>query len=129
MSLDGSDKVLVCGSRDWTDSSRIFDALKTIRFLNGPFTVIHGGAKGADRIAGFCARKLGLDVQEYPANWSTYGKKAGYLRNREMAEQNPVLVLAFQKNNSTGTQMMVDIAQERGIDVLVFPDGEAPVVP
>ena len=119
-----SDKVLVCGSRDWSDSSKIFDVLKTLRFTNGPFTVIHGGATGADRIAGACARKLGLEVVEYPANWTSYGKKAGYLRNVEMADQNPAMVVAFQKNGSTGTQMMVDIATERSIDVLLFRDPE-----
>lgn len=125
----GPDKILVCGSRTWSDSSRVYDVLKAVSFLwemvVGPKPIIiHGDAAGADKIAGHCAKRLGLEVQAFPADWQTHGKRAGYLRNVEMAEQRPELVLAFQKDSSRGTQMMIDIAFERRINILLFRDPE-----
>jgi hypothetical protein len=116
-------KVLICGSRDWTDPDLIREVLVPLVRLSkigaGDLTVIHGGARGADSLAGTVARSLGIPVTEFPARWNSYGKRAGYLRNVEMAEQKPDIVIAFQKDNSTGTQMMIDIARERGIPVTV----------
>jgi hypothetical protein len=87
------------------------------------FTVIHGDAVGADRVAGYIARKvLGLPVEVFPADWNRYGRRAGYLRNVEMADQKPDCVVAFMKDDSKGTSMMLKIAEDRGLDVLVFTD-------
>lgn len=116
-------KVLVCGSRDWTDGGRVTDVLVTVMHFLGPFHLIHGDARGADKLAGEVCRGLGLEVTEFPADW-TKGKRAGYLRNAEMADQHPDLVVAFWKNHSNGTKMMLDIAAERKIDYLII--GENP---
>lgn len=125
----GPDKILVCGSRTWTDSARIYDVLKAVTFVwemtIGPVKIIHGDAQGADRIAAHCARRLGIEVEAFPADWKTHARRAGYLRNVQMADQHPSLVIAFQKNNSRGTQMMIDIAfKERAINVMLFRDPE-----
>lgn len=121
-------KVLVCGSRDWKDGDLICSYLDTLTDEIGSFTVIHGGARGADTIAGQWGRARGVAVCEIRARWNTYGKRAGYIRNREMADQGPDLVVAFQLNDSTGTQLMLDIATERGIRtrVITSHDSEVP---
>lgn len=59
----------------WNDSGGYHDVV-----------VIHGGAKGADWLAGKVAESLGLEVSVYPADWATHGKAAGPLRNEEMAK-------------------------------------------
>lgn len=107
-------KVLVCGSRDWHRADLVREKL---RQLPRGTTVIHGGARGADRMAGTIADAYGFDVQVYPAEWSRYGRAAGPVRNRLMLEQKPDLVIAFQKNRSAGTQHMIDIALRAGVQV------------
>ncbi len=74
-------KLLVCGSRDWADIDTIG--------LHMPdegedVTVIHGGAKGADMLAGIVAHGLGFAVEVYEADWKRDGKAAGPMRNTRM---------------------------------------------
>src|SRR5260221_1975327 len=87
--------------------------------------VIHGGARGADRLAGYAAKSLGLGLEEYPADWKL-GKAAGVIRNQQMLEillqcSNPEmnLVLAFHDDleNSKGTKDMVERAKKAGIRI------------
>jgi hypothetical protein len=111
-------QILVTGSRDWEDVELIRSA---IRSVYEPGAVLHhGGAKGADTIAGAYARGVGLEVIEHPAQWSTYGRRAGFLRNKEMVELQPDVVLAFQRFGSKGTQHTIDLAVERGIRVIAY---------
>lgn len=110
-------RVLVCGSRDWTDATAILMAL---RRLSRGSTVVHGASRGADMIAGGLAGSMGLSVQECPADWKAEPRKAGILRNLAMLDTRPDLVLAFQRNGSRGTQHTIDEARRRGIPVEVF---------
>lgn len=78
-------KVLVFGSREWLDQAPVERELAK---LPSGSTVIHGACRGADNIAGFVAKKLGLVVREYPANWKKHGRKAaGPLRNQQMLDE------------------------------------------
>jgi hypothetical protein len=111
-------KVLVCGSRDWTDEqliARVLLGLTTERHVE----IIHGGARGADRIAAQIASEFEFDVQTFPADWRAHGRWAGLRRNLQMLDENPDLVIAFQRNGSRGTQHTIDEARRRGIAVEV----------
>lgn len=113
--------VLVCGSRTWSRDDIIAEQLA--RLPRGS-TIIHGGARGADRIAAAIARKLGLPVEEYPAKWhgrkGVYNPHAGLERNLVMLDRGPDLVLAFHRDNSTGTQHVISEATRRGIRLVVI---------
>lgn len=109
-------KVLVCGSRDWTDATAIYDRLYK---LAGPLEILHGAARGADKIAADFAHTMGYETQAFPADWAKHGKKAGILRNLQMLDEKPDLVLAFQLDDSRGTQHTIDEARRRGIPVEV----------
>jgi hypothetical protein len=110
--------VLVTGSRDWADYERLSAAL----YESSPAVVIHGGSRGADQMAGTWARRAGVAERVFPAQWSTHGKRAGFLRNKEMVDSGPDLVLAFIRNGSRGASMTVDLARGAGLEVLVFEE-------
>lgn len=120
-------KVLVCGSRDWKDYGSIWNRLYRLNQNNYTITIIHGAAsrkvdgieESADMLAHKAAYELGFPIERFPANWKKYGKVAGFKRNLEMLDQKPDLVIAFQKDNSRGTQHTMDNARERGIEVEV----------
>ena len=115
-------RLLVCGSRNWTDRALVERVLRD----HGPAVIVHRAAPGADRIAGEVARSLGWPVKEHPADWKRYGKRAGPLRNIEMLDTSPSLVIAFTliAGGSTGTRHTLTGAHRRGIPVrVVEPDG------
>lgn len=112
-------KVLVCGSRHWSDAVKIKDRLSK---LPPDTLIIEGGAKGADTMAFLVARSLGLKVMDFKADWEKYGKMAGPIRNRQMLDQVPDLVIAFHEDlaKSLGTRDTVNEAKRRGIPVEVI---------
>jgi len=61
------------------------------------------------------ARKLGLPVEVYPADWDRHGKKAGFLRNEAMLDLEGVrAVLAFRASGrSSGTDHMVALSRRK----------------
>jgi hypothetical protein len=135
-------RVIVTGSRDWMWVDPIYQALSSAyRSGNGgsplPFTVVHGGAAGADTIAGEWARiapdAIGLvNVTEevHKADWNQYALRAGYIRNKEMVDAGADLVLAFVNpcnspkcprrgnHSSHGAKNCMKLAQVAGIRVI-----------
>lgn len=90
-------------------------------------TLIHGGARGADTIAGDEWRALVGDrpsIVVYLADWERYGKSAGYRRNAEMVKAGADVCLAFPLGESRGTRMCMRLAEEAGIPVINWGDIE-----
>lgn len=110
-------KVLVCGSRTWTDGIVIS---RRLRGLPNDAVIIHGGASGADLQAERVAAKYHLASRCFPAEWNRYGKRAGIIRNLAMLDEQPDLVLAFWDGRSRGTKHTIDEARKRGIPVEVI---------
>lgn len=115
-------RVIICGTRRWTDRAMIEERLYDL-VMDAPrgeeITIVHGGARGADRIAHQEAQKAGLLVEEHPAEWERYGKAAGFIRNKEMAELGADLCIAFWDGRSSGTAHMMGEARRAGIPVEV----------
>lgn len=127
-------RILVCGSRTFSDRQIIWSKLNDIAaYYSGDVEVIHGAASGADRIAGQWAEAYGKPVHAYPADWNQYGKRAGFLRNTQMLEEGkPDAVVAFVDKplpDSKGTKMMVDIARTGGVPCRVVVHMEYVVHP
>ncbi len=114
-------------NRTWNDVRAIRRELSKLPPAIG-VTIIHGAARGADRLAGNEAKRLGMEVIEFPADWARYGRAAGPIRNRQMLDEGkPDLVLAFSstlpehwKQSGKGTANMVKQASSRGVPVRVF---------
>lgn len=112
-------RVIVCGSREWTDHELIYQRLLE---LDPDDVVITGGAKGADTIAHGVAWELGMDTEVYPARWDLYGVDAGKKRNEQMLASGCDLVIAFPSETSRGTWHMVAIAKKAKVAVeIVHP--------
>jgi hypothetical protein len=114
--------ILACGSREWRDSSAVHLVLMCEPHQQGwdehRIRVLHGDARGADRMAAASAIQLGYDVVAFPADWETHGKRAGILRNLQMLDERPDLVVAF--GDGRGTSHTVGEAEKRGIPVRRF---------
>lgn len=109
------------GSRDWTDAERILDDLTALSETTRgaePLVLVHGACPtGADMLAAHYADLLGYRLEPHPADWKTYGKRAGFLRNAEMVNAGADVLLAYIKNESKGATMTYDLARTAGIPV------------
>jgi len=110
-------KTIVAGSRDGVTLKIVENAMQ-----DAPFEiteVVSGTARGADRFGEIIAKKYNLPLHRFPANWNKYGRRAGYLRNVEMA-MNAEALVAIQYNNSRGTEHMINIAKDKGLRIFVY---------
>lgn len=106
-------RVLVCGGRNWHDLAATRSALDQLP--HRPTIVIHGGARGADQLAGNWAVENGIHMARVDALWNEYGKSAGMRRNIVMLELRPDYCVAFPGGN--GTADMVGLCMRENIPV------------
>jgi hypothetical protein len=115
--MSGETRLLVCGGRDFADKVGAYKVLDAWHRALGIGVVIEGDARGADRIAGYWARKNRVDNLKFPADWNTLGKAAGAIRNQQMLDEGkPTHVLAFP--GGRGTADMVRRAKAAGVQVI-----------
>jgi hypothetical protein len=118
-------KILITGDRNWTDYDLIFWALAE---LPSGTTIIEGEARGADIISRQCAETLELNIIRMPADWDTYHKAAGPIRNQAMLDLDPDKTFAFHNNikESKGTRDMCLRCIKKETPVTLHQTGKKP---
>lgn len=79
---------------------------------------------GADTLADEWAHDRGVPVEVYPADWQAHGKRAGLLRNTQMATSGIGGLVAFP--GGTGTAHMVATCRAEGVPVFQASDPGRP---
>ncbi len=109
-------KVLVIGSRGFDDYELLKETLDDLLSNASDIEIVSGGAKGADSLAERYAKEKGCSCRVFPAEWSKYGKSAGYLRNAEMhryiSKYKERICIAFWDGISKGTQHSFSLAEK-----------------
>lgn len=114
-------KLIVAGGRDFTDTNRMVEELqKLVNSGNIPECpeLVCGMARGADILAFRLWKSANMQIHLFPAEWDTYGKSAGFRRNKEMGEFADAAV-CFWDGNSKGTKHMIDIMNKLNKPVYV----------
>jgi len=109
-------KLIVAGSRgfsDYPELCRVLDAGIAGALAQHTVSIVCGMARGADRMGMYYAQSRGLVVHEFPADWDALGKRAGYVRNEQMADFADGL-LVFWDGASPGTKHMIESMRLRG---------------
>lgn len=114
-------RVIVAGSRSFTDyaylENRLDDAFQD--YIGQDIEIVCGGARGADELGKCYAIAHGIPYKVFLPDWKQHGKKAGPLRNIEMANYATELI-AFWDCQSRGTLHMIDTAIAKQLDVTVI---------
>lgn len=111
-------KIIIAGSRSFSDKEFLFKSLDKISENIAITEVVSGTARGADKLGEEWGKSRGITVKQFPADWNYYGKRAGYVRNEEMAKYADGLV-AFWDKQSKGTKHMIDLATKYNISVTI----------
>lgn len=114
-------KVAIVGSRDYP---RLELVRMAVKHLTPEDTVISGGARGVDSEAAAAAKRNGIPLIVFLADWEKYGKRAGFLRNTQIVEACDV-VMAFWDGKSRGTMDTVTKARAAGKPVYLYGTGPA----
>ncbi len=109
-------KLIIAGSRTMNDVQLLYD--NADGFLDRVTSVVSGCAYGADKLGENWAAEHNLFIHKFPANWSKYGRAAGPVRNRQMAEYADEL-LAFLGPGSKGTASMIAEMERVGKPITV----------
>ena len=109
-------KLIIAGSRTINDFDTVARALDASGFV--PTEIVSGRAPGVDTVGEMLAARLGLPVKPFPADWSM-GRKAGPIRNGQMAKYADALVAVWD-GSSSGTQDMISKMKALGKPVFVF---------
>ena len=115
-------RILVTGSREWTDWRLLHEVLEEITkgIYACEITLVHGAClSGADALAGDLARCAGWTEECHPADWNLHGKAAGPIRNQEMTDLGADICVAFFKTGAgnKGTGHCAARAEAAGIPV------------
>ena len=113
-------RLLVTGSREWSDVEVIVRELKFFAD-KGEVTLVSGNCpNGADAIAEEVAIGLGWTLERHPADWKKNGKKAGFVRNAEMVDSGADACVAFILDESAGASNTVVKAKIKKIPTKVI---------
>ncbi len=122
MMTRNSFRVIVAGSRSFNDYTALqiaCDKLLAKKMQTHNIVIISGTARGADSLGEKYALERGYAVERFPADWQQYGKTAGPIRNRLMADNADALIV-FWDGQSKGTQNMIMEAKKKGVAVRIY---------
>ena len=109
-------KVIIAGSRTISDRESVEAAIKASGFEITE--VVCGMARGVDTEGFNWAKDNNIPVKEFHADWEKYGRAAGPIRNKQMAEYADALI-AFWDGKSRGTKHMIDLAKRANLKVRI----------
>lgn len=121
-------RVIIAGSRDFNDYKLLkksaIEIITKKTMLPDLTRIISGGARGADTLGERFANEMGLEISRFIPDLDGLGKRAGYVRNAEMAkfaveDDNDGMLIAFWDGKSRGTKHMIDLAKRYGLEVHV----------
>lgn len=113
-------KIIVSGTRDFEDYKLLCETLdKFICNISDDIEIVSGACRGADSLGEKYAKEHGFAIKRFPAYWNVFGRRAGVMRNAEMADCGNVLI-TFWDGKSKGTKNMICEAKKRGLQTVII---------
>ncbi len=115
-------RIIIAGSRDFDDYELLERTMNRLTLRVDNITVLSGGAKGADTLGEQWALCNMFPVERYHPDWTKHGKKAGPIRNDEMAKAvGPKgKCVVFYDGSSPGSTNMIETAKAYGLKLKVI---------
>lgn len=116
-------RVIIAGSRNFSDYELLEKTIDNVRQTIPIDEIVSGTATGADSLGEHYAKQKGLEVKYFPADWASYGKAAGAIRNKQMSSYADMCIV-FWDSKSKGTKNMIQTAlkDELYVKIIRFKD-------
>lgn len=98
-------KVIIAGSRTISDYELVEKIVLESDFVISE--IVSGKAPGVDTLGERYAYEYVIPVKQFPADWVRHGKKAGPIRNEDMANYADAAILIWD-GKSPGTKNMLE---------------------
>jgi len=119
-----TNRVIIAGSRTVPENSKELKQSVSLILNNidkNDLEIVSGGAKGADKFGENWANNRNVPVKIFPADWDTWGKSAGYKRNKQMAQYaNHLIAIVDLEVESRGTRHMIDLAHRYELKIRII---------
>jgi hypothetical protein len=102
----------IVGSRTFNNYDLLKIEIFKLYSIDSIKCIVSGGANGADKLAEKFANEFNLDKKIFLPDWNKYGKKAGYIRNKEIVDYSDKLI-AFWDSKSPGTKITIELAKNK----------------
>ena len=114
-------RFIVAGCRSFDNYQLLSDTMDNfLKIHDYDLEIVSGTCRGADQLGERYASERQLICKRFPANWNRYGKTAGPIRNRQMAEYANYLVAFWDGNKiRSGTWNMITTATKLKLHVEV----------
>lgn len=109
-------KVIICGSRTIETYDALLEAIAQADFKITE--VVCGLSKGVDALGKRWAKEHNVVAKEFPADWERYGKRAGYLRNKQMVDYADAVIAVT--TGSRGTAITIELAKKKGLPTYIL---------
>lgn len=110
-------KVQITGGRKFKNYKFVCNVLDFLHKKYQFTLLVHGAARGADRLSQVWAKTRKVPFVAYPADWEGLGLSAGPIRNQEMLDmESPDILVAFP--GGVGTADMVDRSIRFGVKII-----------
>lgn len=110
-------KIIIAGSRTLWNYEAVDMAIQKTGWRVDE--VFCGMAAGADCVGWAWAHVNNIPIREFYADWEQWGKRAGPIRNTQMAQQADALVLLWD-GISNGSRHMLELANRLGLQTCVI---------
>jgi len=112
-------KVIIAGSRTINNYGMMEHQLERVKELINITEVVSGTASGVDSLGEIWAQINSIAVTRFSADWRNKGKRAGFLRNEEMAQYADAAII-FWDGESKGTIHMLDLSLKYGLQTFLY---------
>lgn len=112
-------KVIIAGGRDFNNYDLLKRKCDVLLKNKSDIEIVSGTANGADKLGERYAKENGYKIKRFPADWDKFQKRAGVIRNQQMAEYANACI-CFWDNSSKGTKWMIELANEKGLPTRVI---------
>lgn len=110
-------KVIIAGSRTINDMRIVHGAVEDSGWFDEITEVVSGKEPdGVDMLGEALADQFDIPIKPFPADWTKYGRAAGPIRNRQMANYADALILVWD-GKSSGSKSMLFEAQKRNLKI------------